>query len=67
MKPISEWTDDEHVDIDPWRKPITNYVRVNKPWFPRAFWVWRGLAKASHAFRKAESMRRGMTAKGEQQ
>lgn len=57
----------EHVDIDPWRKPLTNYVRVNKPWFPRALFFWRGHATASYVCRAAERVRRRMTSIGDHQ
>ena len=57
----------EHVDIDPWRKPLTNAMRTPKHSFVGARWIWRGLTLARVLTAQAEATRRRLHVSGRQQ
>ena len=65
-----EW---EHVDIDPWRKPLTNSIRVKGSEFTTPYgwpvrgWVWRGHYLARILTSQANSRLRVKLIKGEHQ
>ena len=59
------YTSWEHVDIDPWRKPITNYARYSLNGKRR--YSWRGLTLARFLTAQAEAKRRNLHVRGVQQ